>query len=308
MIKHLYPVFASRKASGGKVCAVIAALVLAGAPSLAAADDWVAEKLRGRVFAYDGSQWQRLERGDVISDARHIQTVASGRVTFVRGEESIEIDGDTYIRIVDAVEGHRTRVDQGYGEVTIDAERRNVQHFSVRTPYLATVVKGTRFVVRSDDFGASVEVERGRVEVSDRVHRVRTEITRGQEADVAPGRAMEVSGPGPEPVFTTYDGETVTAEEIAERVRDANARNNIGNAPGHGNANSGSYSNAPDHSNAGGAGRSDSSPGSSANAPGNSSNSPGKSGDAPGHSGSNPGTSGNAPGKSGGGNADNDED
>lgn len=43
----------------------------------------------------------------------------------------------------------------------------NVQHFAVQTPFLAAVVKGTKFTVVSSKTGAEVAVQRGNVEVED---------------------------------------------------------------------------------------------------------------------------------------------
>src|SRR3569833_2989184 len=54
--------------------AVTAALVLLSA-QIAAADDWVAAKLRGRVLQLIDNQWQPLNRGDVVPDARVIRTL-----------------------------------------------------------------------------------------------------------------------------------------------------------------------------------------------------------------------------------------
>ncbi len=70
---------------------VIAGLLFTIVP--AAADDWVAAKLRGRVLQLVGAEWQPLARGDVVSDDRVIRTLASGRVDFERGAEVISMGG-----------------------------------------------------------------------------------------------------------------------------------------------------------------------------------------------------------------------
>jgi len=113
----------------------------------AAADEWVAERLRGGVFAYVGNDWVQLNRDDVVPDDRVIRTQASGRVTFVRDAESIEVGPNSQIQIIDKSGRRYTTVRQFYGKVEIEAEVQNVQHFGVRTPYLAAVVKGTKFSV-----------------------------------------------------------------------------------------------------------------------------------------------------------------
>ena len=131
----------------------------------ASADEWVAERLRGGVFAYAGDTWVQLNRGDVVPDDRVIRTQNNGRVTFVRGAEQIEVGPNSQIQIFDKNGRRYTTVRQFYGSVEIEAEVQNVQHFGVRTPYLAAVVKGTKFAVTSDGDSSEVAVSRGHVAV-----------------------------------------------------------------------------------------------------------------------------------------------
>lgn len=88
------------------------------------ADDWVAVNLRGIVMQFDGKDWVHLNRGDIVSDARHIRTLASGRVEFERGQERISMAGDTDITINDARGRKMTTVNQMFGSVTIEAEKK----------------------------------------------------------------------------------------------------------------------------------------------------------------------------------------
>lgn len=186
----------------------------------AAADEWRVEKLDGLVFVHHEARWHRLELGDVVADDRVIRTLPSGSVEFVRDEEHIVLDGSSQIQIKDAERARFTTVEQWYGKVTIEAEKQNVQHFSVQTPFLAAVVKGTRFTVISKDGQSRVSVEEGTVQVRDQLYEVVTDVQAGQRADVAPGNMLEVSGPGPKaPVVTLGNGEIVT-EAIRRAVED----------------------------------------------------------------------------------------
>jgi hypothetical protein len=63
-------------------------LALSLMTSAAAADDWMAERLRGPVQQLVGANWMPIVRGDVVSDHRQIRTLATGHVTFTRGAES----------------------------------------------------------------------------------------------------------------------------------------------------------------------------------------------------------------------------
>jgi hypothetical protein len=114
---------------------------------------------------------------------------------------------------------------QAYGTVTVEAERLQIQHFSVQTPFLAAIVKGTRFTVHSDDVESSVDVARGLVQVQDYVHGVATDITPGQSAVVSDEVVLAVSGHGAKAATVTLDGQLVPP---------ANERSVAAQSPGHG--------------------------------------------------------------------------
>ena len=80
------------------------------------------------------------------------------------------------------------------GTLTVEAEVRNVQHFAVKTAYLAAVVKGTRFTVTAKRSGGSVEVFRGQVSVEDKLNAETVLILAGQKATVAKSGAIKVTG------------------------------------------------------------------------------------------------------------------
>ena len=84
-----------------------------------------------------------------VPDSRAIRTLASGRVTFTGGNETVDIAPNTQIQIF-AKGGRKpfTTVKQYFGTVSVKAEVQQVQHFAVQTSYLAAVVKGTRFTSR----------------------------------------------------------------------------------------------------------------------------------------------------------------
>ncbi len=112
-----------------RACAV-ALLVSVSSGALAA--DWIVDRARGDVRQWEGGQWVALQRGDAIPDARKIRTGADGRVELTRGQERISVASNSEIAIQDAGEARMTSVLQSFGSVSIEAERRNVQHFSCR--------------------------------------------------------------------------------------------------------------------------------------------------------------------------------
>ena len=188
-------------------------VALAGAVQ---ADDWTAVRLRGTVLELVDTQWQAIQRGDVVPDSRVIRTLSNGRVEFQRGNETVELSGDTQIRIFDRATANPgrpfTTIKQDFGTVSVEADVEQVQHFAVQTPYVAAVVKGTKFTVTQGRHTASVSVERGHVAVEDVIAHQHTTIAVGQLATVAPleHRVMEVDGSGVLPVVTDRRGRVLT--------------------------------------------------------------------------------------------------
>jgi hypothetical protein len=199
------------------VLAAAAAITLFANPVLA--DDWVATKLRGVVLQLVDGAWVELNRGDVVPDDRVVRTLRTGRVTFQRDEETIDLGADTQVQIFDRTGRSFTTVKQYFGTVAVEADVRKVQHFAVQTPYLAAVVKGTRFTVSSSDRGAKVEVTRGSVAVRDRDTHQSTTVTAGQSAASSEGEPLKVSGRGDLPVIYGANGQAITFKEAAAAAR-----------------------------------------------------------------------------------------
>jgi Fe2+-dicitrate sensor, membrane component len=221
--------------------APLALIAWAGLAGAVMADDWMVDRLRGEVQVQVAGAWQALQRGDIVSDESRIRSLDGSRVVFTRGAEAIELSGATEIRIFDQVGQRMTTVMQAYGTVTVEAERLQVQHFSIQTPYLAAIVKGTRFTVHSSDGQSSVDVERGLVQVQDYVHGVATDITPGQSAMVSPDVVLDVSGIGAHAPLVTLDGQLVDGDSVVTNDNGSSDGKGRGseasNAGGNGNGN-----------------------------------------------------------------------
>src|SRR3569833_701231 len=163
----------------------LAAAILMGTPSATFADDWTASKLFGNVLQLVDGQWQPVARGDLVPDGRVIRTVGFGRATFTRGNATVDVGATTQVQIFDEKRQKPfTTVKQYFGTVSVEAQVEEVQHFAVQTPYLAAVVKGTRFTVNSGQTGASVAVQRGHVAVKDKHDHTHVLLEVGQSAKV----------------------------------------------------------------------------------------------------------------------------
>ena len=190
---------------------ILAVITLMSFSSVALADEWIAERLRGTVMQFERNTWVALERGDVVPDGGKVRTASNGRLELARGQESIALGPNTQIAVRDAAGQKMTSVIQSSGVVTIEAEKRNVQHFSVQTPVLAAVVKGTQFTVTYRNGQARVDVESGVVQVQDGVHDMVVDVTRGQSAAASQASPLDISGPGANKAVFLIDGEPVPA-------------------------------------------------------------------------------------------------
>lgn len=230
----------------------------------ALADNWEAVKLRGGVFALVDGDWQQLERGSVVSDSRIVRTAQRSRVQFQRGNETIDLGPDTQVRIFDRSGEKFTIVQQHFGQVEIEADKREVQHFAVQTQFLAAVVKGTRFSVTADARGANVDVSRGQVQVRDVARKLLVEVTPGQSASVSSTETLAVQGNGVIQPIVAYSGDALAEAVAIEGPIDlpgnsGNAGGASSNASATGQAASAAKSangNGSSNSNAGGNGKS----------------------------------------------------
>ena len=167
---------------------VTAAALLCSTPTLA--DDWVADKLHGRVFVFFHGAWVALNRGDIIADSAVIRTGADGGVRFTRDHETIDLAADTQIQIFDRTGQRYTVVREAQGAVSVEANVENVKHFEVRTPYVAAVVKGTIFSVMTAGKGSMVETFRGDVGVTSARTAQRVDVPAGHMAAVSATHGM----------------------------------------------------------------------------------------------------------------------
>jgi FecR-like protein len=188
-----------------KVLAAIAALcVLALGMSVSAGAQeraWQVTKSSGDVWITTAaSQQVSLGADTALKPGDSIRTGRNGRVLLVRGEERIMVLPNTAIGIPSEQKPDLpTSITQQVGTILLEVEKRNVQHFEVETPYLAAVVKGTKFRVTVEKNKSRVDVFRGQVQVSD--------FKSGQNVLVLPGQAARTSVNGSSGLLLSGRGE-----------------------------------------------------------------------------------------------------
>jgi len=194
------------------VCAAILLGMLSicqmGSNAIAQDTAWRVSKSSGEVWiSNSGVQKATLTDQMIVQPGDTIQTGQTGRALLVRGEESILISPNSVIGVPrETKNGMSTVITQQAGSVLLEVEKRKVNHFEVDTPYLAAVVKGTQFRVAVARDGSSVDVLRGRVEVTDFKSGEYTLVTPGQTAKVYAQGATGLSLSGSGTLGPVYQG------------------------------------------------------------------------------------------------------
>jgi hypothetical protein len=175
-----------------------AALGLLAFPAQA---DWTVARLTGAATFSPGSgSPTRLSRGAVVPDNVTIETGRNGRVVLSRASSTIVVGPLSSLSLSSGLFGTTTAL-QRTGRIDYAVERRNERHFSVETPFLGAVVKGTRFSVRVGSRDADVAVTRGLVGVTCLASGENADIPPGHRAATAGGR-LAISGRGRKPSVT----------------------------------------------------------------------------------------------------------
>ena len=158
--------------------------------SVAVADaaQWHVVQSSGEVWlGSPAAQHIALKRAAVLPDSGMVITGKTGRVALARGADTMVIGPNSVVAVPADRHGQTTIVQQA-GRAVFTVERRHAPHFTVETPFLAAVVKGTQFTVQVSSTGADVILDRGLVGVS--------ALAAGETADIAPGQYAIVGGNG----------------------------------------------------------------------------------------------------------------
>ena len=173
-----------------------AALLLFGLVSAVHAADWRVAQISGQVFVQRGGvQLVSLATGGLLKGGSVVVTDRNGRARLERGEQTMIVSPNSMITLPGS-RGGSTKIIERVGLVEYDVDHRKVRHFSVETPFLAAVVKGTRFKVKVSRSGASVAVMRGMVEVTNLRSGERANILAGQMAFVNSAKGITIKGKG----------------------------------------------------------------------------------------------------------------
>ncbi|MGP1281941.1 MAG: FecR domain-containing protein, partial [Parasphingopyxis sp.] len=181
---------------------LIPALMLTTQPAWADGPRWRVTEASGDVQVMRSGVSRTATRGGMLYSGDILVTGDRGRAVVTRGEEYMIVSPSSRLRLPgDTRSGGITQIIEEVGNVIYNVQRRNHQHFSVETPYLAAVVKGTTFSVTVDESGSSVQVLEGLVEVS-----------------TLDGGASDLVEPGEVALVATSDRYRLTVEGDETRV------------------------------------------------------------------------------------------
>jgi FecR protein len=141
----------------------------------------------------------RLAVGQVVSIGSEVQT-GPGTVVFLsRNGDRLVIQPNSQMRIAEPEPGGLIdHFMQSLGSVFYDVEPRRNRSFGVSAPYVAAVVKGTRFLVSVEPTRSSVRVDEGRVLVTSEDGAASVLVDAGHVAtvDAASASAIDVADSG----------------------------------------------------------------------------------------------------------------
>jgi hypothetical protein len=156
---------------------------------------WLVQKTSGE--AVYGAQSSALTKGLVLDRGATMRTGNNGKVLLVRSAESVFIGPYTVAAIAARpTNGLDTTVLLQSGRAQLSVRKRNSAHFSVETPYLVAVVKGTRFNVAVGQNSAQVLVQEGRVAVRALRSGRNVDVSAGQKASVDAAGNLTLTGKG----------------------------------------------------------------------------------------------------------------
>jgi hypothetical protein len=171
--------------------AMAASFLITGVTSARAEQgrDWRVSDMKGSAQkSSDGKAWSSLKRGETVHPEISVKTGPKARLIMVRPGDSMDVAPSSHFNIPKSGKAigkkPATHITQKMGSILFKITTRPDKPFSVKTPYLAAVIKGTTFTVSVDRNNAALHVTEGAVQVRS--------ILSGQSALVRPGQTAAV--------------------------------------------------------------------------------------------------------------------
>ena len=180
--------------------AVTALLAGASTQAIAGSDGWSVSEASGNVVLQRGGKSVAAKRGAEVGPGDAIVTGQGGRAVLVHGQDFVTVASNSRVRIPAEQAGSKfTRFVQDLGNAIFRVEKRGTPHFSVDTPYLAAVVKGTTFSITVGPSDTSLQVIEGVVEVATSDGGARELVRPGSVAMIAASDRYRLAISGDQP-------------------------------------------------------------------------------------------------------------
>jgi hypothetical protein len=163
------------------------------------AAEWRIAKMSGDVRIFQNNvTWVSLNPSRTIKPGDAIWTGHNGRVMLSSDSGRVLLKPRSLVKIPKQnLSKNTTVLFQSMGTLEADINKRDDQHFSIQSPYLAAVVKGTKFTLEIKDGRTRLDVTEGLVEATDTESGQVVEVAAGQHVSKTNGTASGLSGNAP---------------------------------------------------------------------------------------------------------------
>ncbi len=133
-----------------------------------------------------GQDEVQLKKNSTLQPGNTLKTGDRSRVLLARGKERIQVGSNTILSIPTEAElkPGQTKIKLKSGKLDLIVKKMPHKHFSVETPFIAAVVKGTRFTVSTTSTRSLVRVFEGLVGVESNISDERADIRPGKSASL----------------------------------------------------------------------------------------------------------------------------
>lgn len=168
------------------IVALWAGIMLATFGSVSAAE-WRVEKISGDVRVHGASEkWIPAKPGQILNSGDSVWTGQASRAQLATDDGTVLLKPRTLVKIPSRrLARGMTVLYQAKGEITAKVRKKKSNHFSVETPFLAAVVKGTEFTIEIKSDHSRLSVKSGIVGATD--------TSTGESIDVTAGQSITVS-------------------------------------------------------------------------------------------------------------------
>ena len=182
--------------------AVAAFLCSVSSQAIAQSAQWFVSEAKGPVSVLRKGERVAASRGTPVNAGDALVTGAGASAVLVHDKDFVTVAANSRIRIPEVQQASGlTRFIEDFGNAIFRIEKRGIPHFSVDTPYLAAVVKGTTFSVTVGVDSTSLQVTEGVVEVATLDGGARDLVRPGSIAMIAAGDRYRLNVSGDQPAI-----------------------------------------------------------------------------------------------------------